>query len=160
MNQPKPLGELLHCTLQNLYYYSIVQQEKLVEQGMKPRLGENGTIDIGGPRAAGHSWALRKFLLEDCERAMVIAPTYHMAKTISQYEHGNELKQRGHIFAGVGQIAAIKGYDPNLVIFSDYTCMKKTKSKELKLMELCLMPALQCNPSPSKGVYKVLIHLH
>lgn len=164
MDHPKPLGELLYCTLQNLYYHSIAQQESYLNNGMRPRIHENCTIELNGARGAGFSWALRQFLLNDCEKAIVVAPNLNMADRIwrddpvGRYKY----KERGHIFSGVGTPDRVRGHATNVLIFSDYALMKATKGKELKRIEDGLLPVLHFSPGsiscPDR--HKALIRLH
>ena len=157
MDKPKPLGELLYCTLQNLYYHSIQQQEWLLKNGQRPRLFDNCTINLSGPRQAGFSWALEQFLLNDCEKAIVVFPTLDMANRIRN-KPNNDIRKRGHIFGSVESPSMIKGYSTNTVIFSNYSLMEQTKRKKLEFMEQCLIPVIAT--PPEAGEYRTLIRLH
>ena len=154
MSQPKPLGELLYCTLQNLYYYSILQQQELLQKGMTPYLHENCTISLNGPRGAGWSYALSEFLLKDCENAIIIVPKLRLGDMLVEAVGKSAFKRRGHRIVSAFYPDGIRGISAKTIIYSDYNYIKRILKHNMRDFNAIIEPALNAYDE------KVLIKLH
>lgn len=154
MNKPKPLGELLYLTIQNLFYYSWLSQEEYLKNNMQLRLDENCTISLNGPRGAGWTFALAKFLAKDARDAIVISHNSIISKNLEKEVKLITKEDRNHLFISAQNPDAARGFRSNIIIYHDCSLINKANNKS-KLEAIHYSSFVDCN-----NKIKFLIELH